>query len=102
MPTINTYLIGAVVKLTGTFTDLDGDAIDPDTVTLRIKEPDGTITVYVYSTDLELVRDGVGEYHVDWAADQAGEYCFRFEGTGVAQAVNEKQFEIDAGCFAEA
>lgn len=77
------------------FTDEStGVAIDPDAVSITIKAPDGTVTSYVYGTDIEVVRDGVGLYHMDVDANQAGTWFYRFESTGVGQAAEERRFIV--------
>jgi hypothetical protein len=81
--------IGDGVRLTGTFTDIAGAAADPTAVTFRMKEPDDTVTVYVYLTDGELVKDSTGVYHVDWTLLQDGDHYWRMEGTGAVIAAAE-------------
>lgn len=101
---IKSYFLGAVVRLEAQFSDLPGVLTDPTTITFKILQPDPLIlpqaVSYVFGVDAQLVRDSVGVYHVDWTADQDGDYCYRFEGTGAAQAVSERHFSVDEGCFA--
>jgi hypothetical protein len=99
--TPNTYIVGAVVTLSASFKDLAGDLTDPDAVTFKILEPDdaATVTEYTFGVDVELVKDDVGLYHVDWTTRYAGEHCYRFQGAGGINAVAEKHFDVDAGCF---
>jgi hypothetical protein len=77
------YDIGDRVKVyTSTpFTDSDGVIVDPDIVTFRIKEPDGTVTPYVYDDDPEVVKDGVGIYYILVNVDAHGNWYYRIEGT---------------------
>jgi uncharacterized protein YfaS (alpha-2-macroglobulin family) len=93
------YLVGAVPTLSAAFTRRsNGNAVDPTTVTFNIRQPDETYIEYVYSVDAELIRDGVGLYHVDFTVDQAGEYCYGFVGAGDVNALAEKTFEVEDRC----
>ena len=92
--------IGSLVRMSATFTDSAGAAIDPSVVRFKIRlGAAGTVTTYVYGTDLQLVKDGTGLYHVDWAAGSGGTLHYRFEGAGTATAANEDKFVIDPGRF---
>jgi hypothetical protein len=74
--------------------ELLGGALDPDTVNLTIRAPDGTITNYVYGTDAEIVRDDLGKYHADIDANQSGAWRYRWWSTGTGQASEERQFQV--------
>lgn len=80
--TTASYHIGDLRTLSVAFTDSNGAAFDPDTVTFKMTEPDGTTTSYVEGVDGEAVKDSVGNYHVDWTLAQAGRHHIRWEGTG--------------------
>ncbi len=90
-----TSIVGQVRRLyTETpFTDADTSApIDPDTVSCIITNPAGIITEAVYNTAPELIRDDVGQYHLDVEVDQAGTWWYAFSSTGDGQAADEKYF----------
>lgn len=95
----NAYLIGDTVVLGATFSDADGVATDPDTVTARVLKPDGTIDEYEYESPSDIVRDATGVYHLRIVATQSGVWCQRWIGTGAVAPVQERQFTVDAGCF---
>jgi hypothetical protein len=98
---INSYLEGNIARITFEFRDNSDDSlVDPSTVSIIIEEPDGTQTTYVYGTDAELVRDGVGEFHFNLAGDQTGTYWYRIESTGTGQAATESRIMFTAGHFA--
>ena len=89
------YDKGDVVRCSVAFTDEDGAAVDPATVTFKWITGDGTESSYVYGTDAELVKDDTGEYHVDLTLDESGVIWYhRFEGTGTNVAAAESFFEI--------
>lgn len=94
----NKYDKGDVVRATGSFTG-GGAAIDPDSVSFRVKAPDGTVTVYVYLTDAELVKEATGVYHVDVDANANGEWFYRWESSGLGQAAAEGRFIVKASAF---
>lgn len=89
--TINIYETGQKVQCTVVFT-VSNVATDPTTVIAKVKDPSGNTTTYTYGTDVELVKDSIGNYRIDVTADEAGEWFFRFEGTGTCVAVEESSF----------
>lgn len=94
------YARGNVVRLTGTFYDIDDALTDPDTVSFEMKASDGSTTTYVYLTDAQLVRDSTGVYYVDADTDTAGTYFYRFHSTGDGKAADWKRFEVKTDPFA--
>ena len=81
----NIYDKGDMVKFTASWT-LDGAASDPTTVRFKIKKSSGAITTYVNGQNTELVKDSVGNYHVDFVLDEVGQWSYRWEGEGGAHA----------------
>jgi len=100
MPGVEPYKVGAIPTLSGAFTRRsNGNAADPTTVTFNIRQPDMTFIEYVFGVDFQLVRDGVGLYHVEFTVTQAGTYCYAFVGVGNGvNALVEKEFEAEARC----
>jgi uncharacterized protein YfaS (alpha-2-macroglobulin family) len=90
---INLYKKGQKVRCSVNFKVADV-LTDPTTVTFKSKKPSGTITPLVYLTDVAVVKDAVGQYHVDVTTDEKGEWNFRFEGTGTCVAVEEAAFNV--------
>lgn len=90
---INLYKKGQKVRCSVEFKVSDV-LTDPSTVTFKSKKPSGGITTLIYLTDLAVVKDAVGQYHVDVITDEKGEWNFRFEGTGVCTAVEEAAFTV--------
>lgn len=91
----NVYHVGTKVRLSAAFTDIDDAAQDPGGVQFKIREPDGTVTTYVYGTDAEVVRDSLGNFHVDWLIASAGRHRYRFAGVTSGQAASESAFRAD-------
>ena len=86
----NTYDVGDLVKVTGTFTDSDGNAVDPTALTVYYKDPSGNISELVYLTDTDVVKASTGVYTAN--VDVSGRWYYRFKGTGSAQAAGETFF----------
>ena len=78
-----TYDKGDLVRCTGTFTNSDGDAVDPAAILFKVKDPSGNVTSYTYGVDDDLVKLTAGVYYVDVDADEVGEWWYRFYSTGV-------------------
>lgn len=86
--------IGDAVTVSATFTDRDGAAADPSTVTLRIKKPDDTVTVVNQGSLTNESAVGAWSYTV--TIDQAGQWWVRWEGTGTVTAAEEEMFYVRA------
>lgn len=93
---MNVYEVGELVRCSGVFTNQAGSAVDPSTVTFRVRKPDDTVTAYVYGTDEEVVKDATGNYHVDVSATTSGRWFYRWEGGGTGQSAGEKTFRVQA------
>jgi hypothetical protein len=88
----NTYDIGDVVRLTGTFS-VSGTNTDPTTVTLRVMDPTGNKDVYTYAL-AQVTKSATGIFYKDVTLDESGHWWYRYEGTGAAAAVLEEWFEV--------
>lgn len=93
---MNIYDVGDPVRLSGTLTHIVGTAVDPDELTITVRDPAGVETEYVYGDDVEVVRDDDGEYHLDISVDAPGVWFYRFRSTGTGQASDEKRFKVKA------
>ena len=93
----NTYEIGDLIRVTGTFTNAAGTNIDPDVVKGKYQDPSGTET-----TDSSPTNSAVGVYYFDIDADEAGQWHLRIYGAtagGAAQGAAESTFEVSASEF---
>jgi hypothetical protein len=93
MMSIKAYLLGNLIRVTAEFS-IGGVDTDPTTVTLEVKDPAGTVT-----TPIPVKDAGQGKYHADINVNAAGDWWYRWEGTGVAQAAAEQRFIIKASKF---
>ena len=91
------YDVGKMIRLSAVFYDEDGEAVDPTTVTLKVKDLVPATTSYIYLTDAEVIKDRVGHFHAELAITGAGDgyWWFRWEGTGAAVAAEEEKFKVD-------
>lgn len=97
---MNTYPRGTSVKVSVEFRAVETAALfDPDAVVCLVKAPDGTESELVYGVDDEVVRDGVGAYHMWVEGDQSGAYYYRWKGDGDTNVANEAEFYIDESAF---
>lgn len=83
------YDAGSLVRVTGTFRDINGAVADPALVQFKYLNPAGSATTYVYGTHSQLVKDSTGIYHVDLTLASAGTWRVRFESSGTGQAAQE-------------
>jgi hypothetical protein len=96
---MSTYKLGTSVKVTAAFFDEDGVAFDPATVTAMVKTPDGAETVKTYGTDVAVVRDLAGNYHLWIETPAAGTYAYRWKGDDAVHVANESTFDVDESAF---
>ena len=70
-------------------------AIDPDHVSLFVKDPARTETEYVYWVSPLIVRDSQGHYHADVDMSSLdGDWQLKYVSTGAGQAVAEITIHI--------
>jgi hypothetical protein len=93
------WQVGDQAKVTGYFTDVSGALVDPATVTVKIKNPAGSVQTLVYNTDLEVVRDSVGVYHVLIDLTSSGNWFYRFAGSGTHIVANEGTLSVQISAF---
>jgi len=97
--TATLYTMGDVVRMTLTVKSDLAALIDPSALTFRLIAPDGPLVTYVYLTNPQLVRDGLGTFHVDYKPTLAGVFLYRFESTGTGEGAAEGQFEVAPSNF---
>lgn len=89
-----------LVRVKAAFTDDAGDPADPTTVTFRIRTPAGVESAYAFGgPGGEVVRDGLGLYHVDVTVTESGRWHFRTEGSAPAQAAEESSAYVRETLF---
>lgn len=87
----NTYDVGDRVKIQGSFTDANGTAADPTAVAVKVRDPSGNVSTYTYALS-QVTKQETGVYYMYVTIDEAGEWWYRFEGTGAVIAADEMHF----------
>lgn len=93
---MNSYPFGSAVLLTGEFADASNVLMDPTVITLRVRDPSGTMTSY---TGVAITRTSTGMFSCQVVPATSGIWKYRWEGTGAAIAAGEKRFEIQPSDF---
>ena len=83
---------GDVRRLSTTITNILDVVGDPTTLVFAMNTPDGTVTTYTWQTDVALVKESAGVFHVDWPVTQVGTHRYSFVSTGVNAAYSEDSF----------
>ncbi len=76
------FPVGSQLTLKAVFRTAEGEAANPSTVTMDLKDPAGVVTTYSYLTDNELTRTSTGHYEFLLVFDTAGTWYARWNGTG--------------------
>ena len=95
MTAYNTYDIGDVVRVSAAFLDSSDLAADPTGVVVSYRNPSsGVVTTLTYGVDVEVVKDSIGNYHVDITTAAHGRYTYKWVGTGAVAATVEGFFHV--------
>lgn len=90
------YLTGQPVTIsTPNGIRVAGVLTDPTVITLELLRPDLTTTVYTTATSPAVIRDSVGQFHIDLGALTAGHYEYAWVTTGVAAGTRQDRFDVD-------
>ncbi len=99
---LNSYPLGSNVRLKSYDADDNGfwgastTNADPTTVTLKVKDPAGTITTYASS---DLTKAATGRWYYDLTMSTAGRWFYRYDGAGAVVAAEEGSLMIEATEF---
>jgi hypothetical protein len=90
----NQYQPRQRIRTTGRFRAA-GAYADPTTITVKLADPHGILTTFLYGLDPEVVRDAVGRYHMDLTTGSTpGRWVYRYEGDGAVEAGDEEGFRV--------
>lgn len=78
------YQTGDTYSATLTVRSSTGVLTDPATLTLKVRDPAGTVTTSTYPAS-PIVKDGTGEYHADIALTGVGMWVIEWSTTSPAQ-----------------
>lgn len=89
-----TYEIGDGVRLACTFTNAtNGALVDPTTVTLSLRLPDGT------TPTATPTKESTGKYYFDYTTAQPGVHWYRWAGVGSFASASEGAFAVSRSQF---
>lgn len=91
----NTYDIGNVIRLTGTFRDASGTLVDPTIIQLNVRPYGGEIETFTFEADQVLFLS-TGIYYYDYTPLTAAKYFYRFIGGGDVIAAGDNSFDVSA------
>jgi hypothetical protein len=68
---------------------------DPTGVEFLLEDPRGVVVRYIYMTDVQLVKDSLGKYHVDHTLNQGTFWEWRWEATGTLIAATQGRINVE-------
>lgn len=89
----NEYVKGDMVRL---FINLSisGSQVDPTHLALDVTPPSGAEQHFVYGATGSFIKDGVGEYHLDYFAQHSGQYRYAVFASGTAWGAEVRRFVV--------
>lgn len=93
------YLVGQVPRIAVSVKDASGSLVDPGGLVFKFRYDSGPITIKIFGIDPEVVRDGVGRFHIDLPLTEDGTLHFRFESNAVNSGAEEGKIAVAAGRF---
>lgn len=85
----NKINVGDLITLEGKF-KVENVLTDPTSVTLKVKDPDGTVVTFSHPSTISKVSTGV--FTKDYTVAKAGLHEYWWVGTGTCQAVESRSF----------
>ena len=97
---MNAYHVGQQVRVWAQFVNEDERVTDPTVITLKYRDPAGSVTELTYEADLTITLLGTGEYYADFIDTAPGTWRYRWETSGTITAAAEGQFHVLRSAFA--
>lgn len=88
------YDIGDATRLSVNFVNIGGTSVDPTLVVLRIKPPLSVTVEYTYPGSGQIVKDSVGNYHIDYPITLSGVHYGKWAAQGAVLAAEEFSFMV--------
>lgn len=88
--------VGDQIKLRVVITDENDVQVDPTGLRIRVKLPDGTISVDAAGTPdgNGIVKANVGDFHYLFTVTITGRHVYKWDATGTAVGAEEKTFMV--------
>ena len=96
-----TITVGQTIRLSAQDT-VSSTPTDPSSITVSVTDPSLTTTVYTTTTAPAIVRDGVGQYHLDLMPSLTGSYTFVWTASGTGAAMGSGTFSVAANPILQA
>jgi len=96
---LNEYTKGGLLRLTYQCKDINSAPIDPGDFTVKIKDPTGTVSSFIYGTDIEVVRLDTGLFKIDVSLTESGLWHHRAQVSGLGQSAVERSFFVQPSKF---
>jgi len=87
-------IVGQEVQFTATVVDINGNPVNPDTVTISVKQPNNSVVVVT-----PVSNPATGTFTATFVLDQAGDYVWQFLGNGSFNALGEQAFTVIESAF---
>jgi hypothetical protein len=91
---IESYPFESPVRVFIEYLDSDLEPIDPSTVKVKIRKPDGVLVEYQFGVGGDVAKDSIGAYSTVVTADQDGDWLYRWEATGPVAVIKEGIFSV--------
>ena len=82
---MNIYDVGDKIRISGSFT-ASGVLSDPASVVFKLYNRKVLIETHTYGISADLIKDSVGNYHIDYVIPVLGNYSYDFIGSGTIDA----------------
>lgn len=96
---LDEYDIGDVTRLSVSFNDLSNVFVDPSSVMIKVRDPDAVIIQLSYPTNDAIIKDSVGNYHMDYLISKDGLHNYKWVGSGTVYASEKASFFVRPDTF---
>jgi hypothetical protein len=91
---VSSYDVGSLIRCSADFT-VNKVRTDPTALSFKYLKPNASVYVLLtYGVDGALVKDSIGNYHVDLNCDVDGLWEYRWASTGTGQAAQDGTFFV--------
>lgn len=88
---MSNFIVGDVARISVAISDFNGDLGDPSSLAVIVRTPTNSIV----DLTADVVKDSIGNYHVDVSLDFAGSYGYRWRSLGSNQGAVEGSFFVN-------
>jgi len=81
------YDVGDLIRITGTWTDADGNVTDPNVIKGNTENPSGTTAQLTISTG--ITKSSTGVYYFDMDLNEEGRWKYRLYGIATGDSSSQ-------------